>query len=814
MANPRTLPGGTGFLAGLGRLRILRGHYWLCKPRPSAHLWEKLGGRQRAAGPAVSLFLCLCSSLWQLGNLRQSIDLRECGFFRPSPHEAGLGRSPEALLCHLLQPQPGEENYSPGWLGRHVQNCAAGSGRAPTGRVSHMAPADLAWEGPKLEDPSAPHPLEKCPSGLVMAKLETLPVRADPGRDPLLAFAPRPSELGPPDPRLAMSSVGSGVAHAQEFPIKSVGTRTGGGGSQGSFPGPRSGGGGVSRERPGRYPSEDKVLTNSLYLNGELRGSDHTDVCGNVVGSSGGSSSSGGSDKAPPQYREPSHPPKLLATSGKLDQCSEPLVRPSAFKPVVPKNFHSMQNLCPPQTSGTPEGRQGPGGLKGGLDKSRTMTPAGGSGGGLSDSGRNSLTSLPTYSSSYSQHLAPLSASTSHINRIGTASYGSGSSGGSGYQDLGTSDSGRASSKSGSSSMGRSGHLGSGEGGSGGLPFAACSPPSPSALIQELEERLWEKEQEVVALRRSLEQSEAAVAQALEERQKAWERELAELRQGCSGKLQQVARRAQRAQQGLQLQVLRLQQDKKQLQEEAAQLMRQREELEDKVCQKAGEISLLKQQLKDSQADVSQKLSEIVGLRSQLREGRASLREKEEQLLSLRDSFSSKQASLELGDGEVPTACLKPALTPVDLAEPQEALASCESDEAKMRRQAGVAAAASLVSMDGEVDAGGESGTRALRREVGRLQAELAAERRARERQGASFAEERRVWLEEKEKVIEYQKQLQLSYVEMYQRNQQLERRLRERGAAGGASTPTPQHGEEKKAWTPSRLERIESTEI
>ncbi|XP_033041727.1 leucine zipper putative tumor suppressor 3 isoform X2 [Trachypithecus francoisi] len=627
-----------------------------------------------------------------------------------------------------------------------------------------------------------------------MAKLETLPVRADPGRDPLLAFAPRPSELGPPDPRLAMGSVGSGVAHAQEFAMKNVGTRTGGGGSQGSFPGTRGSGSGASRERPGRYPSEDKGLANSLYLNGDLRGSDHTDVCGNVVGSSGGSSSSGGSDKAPPQYREPSHPPKLLATSGKLDQCSEPLVRPSAFKPVVPKNFHSMQNLCPPQTNGTPEGRQGPGGLKGGLEKSRTMTPAGGSGSGLSDSGRNSLTSLPTYSSSYSQHLAPLSASTSHINRIGTASYGSGSGGssggGSGYQDLGTSDSGRASSKSGSSSsMGRPGHLGSGEGGGGGLPFTACSPPSPSALIQELEERLWEKEQEVAALRRSLEQSEAAVAQ----------------------------------------------QDKKQLQEEAARLMRQREELEDKVaacqkeqadflprmeetkwevCQKAGEISLLKQQLKDSQADVSQKLSEIVGLRSQLREGRASLREKEEQLLSLRDSFSSKQASLELGEGELPAACLKPALTPVDPAEPQDALATCESDEAKMRRQAGVAAAASLVSVDGEAEAGGESGTRALRREVGRLQAELAAERRARERQGASFAEERRVWLEEKEKVIEYQKQLQLSYVEMYQRNQQLERRLRERGAAGGASTPTPQHGEEKKAWTPSRLERIESTEI
>lgn len=46
---------------------------------------------------------------------------------------------------------------------------------------------------------------------------------------------------------------------------------------------------------------------------------------------------------------------------------------------------------------------------------------------------------------------------------------------------------------------GATGHLGSGEGGGGGLLFAACSPPSPSALIQELEERLWEKEQEVAA---------------------------------------------------------------------------------------------------------------------------------------------------------------------------------------------------------------------------------------------------------------------------------------------------------------------------
>uniref|UniRef100_A0A4X2LPE2 Leucine zipper tumor suppressor family member 3 n=1 Tax=Vombatus ursinus TaxID=29139 RepID=A0A4X2LPE2_VOMUR len=699
-----------------------------------------------------------------------------------------------------------------------------------------------------------------------MAKLETLSVCADPGRDPLLAFAPRPPEPRPAAPRLvAMGSVGSGVAHAQEFAMKSVGTRTGGGsggGGRGGYPGPRgSGPGSGSGDLPARYPSEDKALANSLYLNGDLRAGasggvsgDRTDVCGNMINNS--------SDKAPPQYREPSHPPKILPTSGKLDQCTEPLVRPSAFKPVVPKNFHSMQNLCPPQSNGASDGRKGPGGLKGGgLDKARTMTPAGSNsggggsgsgGGGLSDSGRNSLTSLPTYSSGYSQHLAPLSASTSHINRIGTASYGTGggpNSGGPGYHDLSSSDSGRASSKS-TPSFGRLNPLGSGEGGGtsgvggvgGGLGSFPASPPSPDAVIQELEERLWEKEQEVAGLRRSLEQSEAAIAQVFEERQKVWEREMEELRQNCAGKLQQVTRRAQRAQQGLQMQVLRLQQDKKQLQEDAARLARQRDDLQEKVaacqkeqadflprmeetkwevCQKAGEISLLKQQLKESQADVSQKLSEIVGLRSQLREGRASLRQKEEQLLTLRDSLGAKQPSLELQLREGETE-LGPGLRLRDRLGPSESRAGepaelCESDEAKMRRQAAASSSSSSSSgppQDGEGDGADTAGARALRREVGRLQAELAAERRARERQGAGFAEERRVWLEEKEKVIEYQKQLQLNYVEMYQRNQELARRLGELGAAGASlPAPMPLPGP-KKAWTPSRLERIESTEI
>lgn len=54
------------------------------------------------------------------------------------------------------------------------------------------------------------------------------------------------------------------------------------------------------------------------------------------------------------------------------------------------------------------------------------------------------------------------------------------------------------------------------------------------------------------------------------------------------------------------------------------------------VCQKSGEISLLKQQLRDSQAEVTQKLSEIFQLKTQLRETRTQLRNREGQIDALK----------------------------------------------------------------------------------------------------------------------------------------------------------------------------------
>ena len=71
------------------------------------------------------------------------------------------------------------------------------------------------------------------------------------------------------------------------------------------------------------------------------------------------------------------------------------------------------------------------------------------------------------------------------------------------------------------------------------------------------------------------------------------------------------------------------------------------------VCQKAGEISLLKQQLRESQAEVTQRAGEMVALRGQLKELNAQLREREDAMLGLKDSYSSKSRELEKCEGEL-----------------------------------------------------------------------------------------------------------------------------------------------------------------
>lgn len=172
-----------------------------------------------------------------------------------------------------------------------------------------------------------------------------------------------------------------------------------------------------------------------------------------------------------------------------------------------------MQNLvCPLQasvgagggTSGSGAGDRGGQGTSGIRQDEETPNNRGTHTGGgraagqgsLSDSGRNSLTSLPTYAGTGSGYgpppaLGPLSASTSHINRLGTATAALDKPDKPGYQNgLSAYDSGHSSSGKSSSSYQRLSHLSD-------APAPLQPSPSSDDVIRDLEDRLWEREQEV-----------------------------------------------------------------------------------------------------------------------------------------------------------------------------------------------------------------------------------------------------------------------------------------------------------------------------
>ncbi|XP_037317960.2 NEDD4-binding protein 3-A isoform X1 [Pungitius pungitius] len=502
----------------------------------------------------------------------------------------------------------------------------------------------------------------------------------------------------------------------------------------------------------------------------------------------------------------------------------------SAFKPVTPKNFCSMQNLYPSSkledvdhglfnglhrayahvpkaistsstSSSSPSRHGGPtsSGMKA-LSSGRGMSQEDDN---LSDSGHNSMSSLPPYRPPFRPHLSNISASMGKINTIGSLDRAS-----LGPKAVGPG--GVAAGEMACRSMATLSRL---------APYGGEAPPpyewtlslSVEEVVRDLEERLVEKEHELKQMRRNLDESEGAIAQVFEGKQRLWEKEVEELKRLYAAKLRQVSQHAQRSQRSLQMQLLKAQQEKNRLQEELAGQNGQRsqedgaaarrtsptlEETQWQVCQKSGEISLLKQQLRDSQAEVTQKLSEIFQLKTQLRETRADLRNREGQIDALKLVAQGTQRRRF------------PSQPPHE-----------DGKGAEEGPSPGATGAC-----------GGPTEER--------LRAELLLERRQSEAQVTAFEEERRTWQTEKDKVIRYQKELQASYLEMYHRNEALERELhqlsagREQGGGGegggGGSrnetleTEAPELGSERAGEKPDDrpssglpwIDRIESSEI
>lgn len=186
---------------------------------------------------------------------------------------------------------------------------------------------------------------------------------------------------------------------------------------------------------------------------------------------------------------------------------------------------------------------------------------------------------------------------------------------------------------------------------------------------------------------------------------------------------------------------------------------------------------MLKQQLKEVQGELAQRVGEIVSLRGQLRETRGELTNTQVLLQEAHGTTRTRTLELEVCENELQRRKSEAELLrekvgrlEAELAHLKEALAN----QGPGNRQGQV-----FPEEEEEQQSSGEV-LQSMTVKMDRMRAELSFEHQRAEQQMSSFEEERRIWQEEKDKVIRYQKQLQQNYVQMYRRNRQLEQLLQE----------------------------------
>ncbi|KAM9393933.1 leucine zipper putative tumor suppressor 1 isoform 2-T4 [Pholidichthys leucotaenia] len=514
--------------------------------------------------------------------------------------------------------------------------------------------------------------------------------------------------------------------------------------------------------------------------------------------------------------------PKLPLISGKMTEktsAEKSSVRSTALTRINPSRTssadtgrssqdHICLDLCPLKKASSPN----TGNKKG-------------TSGTVSDSGRNSMSSLPTHSTSGS-----LSAST------GPVSHSNGSSAltnslskgvqpnfspwvnGNGTNLDGGYRAGLNSSESASKTNEDAGsHLAADEANplcetAGGIRLPITTDES---LIECLEQKLLERENELVELQESFEEKEADTCQLFRQRQRRCDEEMEGLRQRCSTKLQHVSQMALKTHQALQLQVSTLQAEKERLLEDVSKLTREKElvelrmnafeatssrltptleETQWEVCQKTGEISLLKQQLRECQADVSHKLNEIVSLKASLKERAAKIEMLEKQNKDHEDILRSRTIEIEVCQNELQRKKNEADFLREKVDKLEKDIQGLKQDlvTARMQhtlKQGGQSQswaveeqiqALDSPNQDNDAENGVHMCRESLQREVERLTEQLREEKNAQERLASSFEQERQTWNKEKDKVIKYQKQLQINYLQMHKKNRDLERVLKE----------------------------------
>jgi chromosome segregation ATPase len=161
------------------------------------------------------------------------------------------------------------------------------------------------------------------------------------------------------------------------------------------------------------------------------------------------------------------------------------------------------------------------------------------------------------------------------------------------------------------------------------------------------------------------------------------------------------------------------------------------DELNWELQQKVGEISLLKAQLKDAKEDTTNKSTDVIGLRAQVKD---LVQERDQQTDELHVMSTELKQSRE---------DFKKLQEKLDLSQTQ-------LDEAQQ-----------TITVQKDNVPSSENAT-ALQQELATLGKELSDAR-------VLFTHEKDQWMDEKNKVVRYQKHLQLNYVQVMRKNKMLE---------------------------------------
>lgn len=312
--------------------------------------------------------------------------------------------------------------------------------------------------------------------------------------------------------------------------------------------------------------------------------------------------------------------------------------------------------------------------------------------------------------------------------------------------------------------------------GSGSLLDLTPSPCDSSSLA-EMEAALRERDYELTYLRKTMEHNEQVIFKVYQEKEHAYERELRKLKALQDNRLRAAAQKSLKLEQMLMMQTYQLQEEKKRLREEnveavseisalreeIATLRMRLEETEWTLCQKSGELAHIKSQLKDTQGEQTNKGHEVLTLKKEIRQLRSEMQDKESEMTTLR-----KQLSSELSTAESISA---PSEASYLLEEIDDQMAKLGIENQTTRSEcndAGQEGERTEEVVEEEASTYSKSFLEKLKTKIDCLIDKWKQER-------LSWEKERNTWANEKEKVLCYQKQLQLSYIEMFRRNRTLE---------------------------------------